>query len=78
MVCLDLADRGTTWSAPGNLPTLTVHRWTSDQITFEVPTPSGASGDQYQVVPGTTATLQVVSAGGTSNTVHLQIVSPGP
>jgi NPCBM-associated, NEW3 domain of alpha-galactosidase len=73
---LDLTDGATTWSAPGNLPTLTVQRWSNDQITFEVPTPSGASGDQYQVVAGTTATLQVVTAGGTSNTVPLRIVSP--
>jgi hypothetical protein len=73
---LVFTDSGNTWSAPGNLPTLTVPRWTNEQITFEVPTPSGASGDQYQVVAGTTATLQVVTAGGTSNPVPLRIVSP--
>jgi hypothetical protein len=41
-----------------------------------VPTPSGSSGDEYQVVPGTTASLQVITAGSTSNTADLQIVSP--
>lgn len=73
---LTLSDDGTTWSAPGNLPTLTVLRWSNDRITFRVPTGSGASGDQYHVVPGTEASLQVTTAGGTSNVVHLGITAP--
>jgi hypothetical protein len=73
---LQLTDDGTTWAAPGTIPVLTVLRWSNDEITFEVPTPSGSSGDEYQVVPGTTASLQVVTAGGTSNMAALRIVSP--
>jgi hypothetical protein len=60
---------------PGNLATLAGRQRSNDRITFEVPTPSGASGDQYQVVPGTTATLQVVTAGGPSNAVPLRIAA---
>jgi hypothetical protein len=70
---LDFTDGATTWGPPGTVPTLTVVHWTDHQITFGVPTPSGASGDQYQVTPGTTATLQVVTAGGASNRVPLRI-----
>jgi hypothetical protein len=70
---LALTDGATTWSAPGNLPALTVLHWTDKQITFEIPTPSGTAGDQYELIPATTATLQVVTAGGTSNTVPLGI-----
>jgi hypothetical protein len=73
---LQLTDDGTTWAAPGTIPTLTVLHWSNDRITFQVPTPSGMSGDEYQVVPGTTASLQVVTAGGTSNMAGLRIVSP--
>jgi hypothetical protein len=73
---LQLTDDGTTWAAPGTIPTLTVLRWSNDQITFQVPTPTGSSGDEYQVVPGTTASLQVTTAGGMSNTADLRIVSP--
>jgi hypothetical protein len=73
---LQLTDDGTTWAAPGTLPTLTVLKWSNNKITFQVPTPSGSSGDQYQVVPGTTASLQVVTAGGTSNTMNLGIAAP--
>jgi hypothetical protein len=74
---LQLTDDGTIWAGPGTIPTLTVRRWSNDQITFQVPDRSGSSGDEYQVVPGTTASLQVATAGGTSNTVYLRIVSPG-
>jgi IPT/TIG domain len=73
---LQLTDDGTTWAAPGTIPTLTILHWSSDQITFQVPTPSGSSGDEYHVVPGTTASLQVATAGGTSNMAGLRIVSP--
>ena len=73
---LQLTDHGTTWAAPGTIPTLTVLNWSNDKITFQVPTPSGSSGDEYQVIPGTTASLQVVTAGGTSNMADLQIGSP--
>ncbi len=72
---LQLTDQGTTWSAPGNLPTLHVLQWTDHVIVFRVPSPSGPGGDTYQVVPGTTASLQVTTVGGQSNSVSLPIVS---
>jgi NPCBM-associated, NEW3 domain of alpha-galactosidase len=72
---LQLTDQDTTWSAPGTLPTLRVRQWTDHLIVFQVPTPSGPDGDTYQVVPGTTAKLQVITVGGESNTVNLSIVS---
>ena len=72
---LQLTDHGTTWSAPGTIPTLRVLQWSDSAIVFQVPTPSGTGGDTYHVTPGTTATLQVTTVGGQSNTVKLPIVS---
>jgi hypothetical protein len=72
---LQLTDQGTTWSAPGNIPTLRVLHWSDSRIVFQVPTPSGPGGNTYQVVPGTTASLQVITVGGQSNTVSLPIAS---
>jgi hypothetical protein len=42
-----------------------IDSWNADQITFTVPTPQGTP---YHVVPGTTATVTVPTADGTSNT----------
>jgi hypothetical protein len=72
---LQFSDAGTTWSNPGNLPTLRVMQWSDHSIVFRVPTPSGPGGDTYQVVPGTRASLQVITVGGQSNTVTLRIAS---
>jgi hypothetical protein len=72
---LQLTDQGTTWSAPGTLPTVRVLEWTDHVIVFQVPTPSGPDGDTYHVVPGTTASLQVTTVGGESNTADLSIAS---
>src|SRR5690348_11160129 len=46
---LQFTDQGTTWSAPGTLPTLRVLQWTDHAIVFQVPTPSGPGGDTYHV-----------------------------
>jgi hypothetical protein len=72
---LQLTDNGTTWSAPGTIPTLQVLQWADHRIVFQVPTPSGPGGDTYHVAAGTTASLHVITAGGKSNTVSLSIVS---
>jgi NPCBM-associated, NEW3 domain of alpha-galactosidase len=72
---LQFSDADTTWSNPGNLPTLRVMQWSDHSIVFQVPTPSGPGGDTYQVVPGTRASLQVITVGGQSNTVTLGIAS---
>jgi hypothetical protein len=48
--------------------------WSDNQITFTIPSPSG-SGGQWHVVPGSTATITVTTAQGTSNTATLTIGS---
>ena len=71
---ITFSDGGTNWGAPGDAATFTVNSWRNDQITFTVPTPSGAGG-QWHVVPGTTATVTVTTADGTSNTANVAISS---
>ena len=72
---VQFTDQGTTWSAPGTLPTLRILQWTDHLIVFQVPAPSGPDGDTYRVVPGTTASVQVVTVGGQSNAVNLSVVT---
>ena len=57
------SDNGTNWGAPGNAASLTVDSWSDTAITFTVPTPSGTNG-QYQVWPGTPASVTVVDDSG--------------
>jgi hypothetical protein len=66
------SDGGTNWGAPPDQATFTVDSWSDGKITFTVPTPSG-SGDEWQVVPGSTATVTVTTANGTSGTAALTI-----
>ncbi|HWG03182.1 MAG TPA: hypothetical protein VG164_15220 [Trebonia sp.] len=48
--------------------------WSDDKVTFTVPTPSGTGG-MWHVDPGSTATVTVTTANGTSNTATLAIGS---
>jgi hypothetical protein len=57
------SDNGTNWGGPGNTASFTVDSWSDTAITFTVPTPSGANG-QYQVWPGTPASVTVVDNSG--------------
>ena len=72
---ITFSDDGTNWGAPGDAATFTLDSWSNDQITFTVPTPSGAGG-QWHVVPGTaTVTVTVTTANGTSAAATLTIGS---
>jgi hypothetical protein len=71
---ITFSDDGTNWGAPPDEATFSLDSWSDNQITFTIPSPSG-SGDQWQVVPGSTATVTVTTANGTSNTGTLTIGS---
>jgi hypothetical protein len=66
------ADGGTSWGAPFDGAAFTVNSWSDTKITFTIPTPSGPGG-VWHVNPGDTATVNVTTAGGTSNTVPISI-----
>jgi hypothetical protein len=69
-------DAGVSWGAPGNAAPFQVDSWSNTQITFTVPTPSGPN-DAWAVVPGTTATITVVtSEGGATSPETLTISGP--
>jgi predicted alpha-1,2-mannosidase len=69
------SDNNIDWGPPGNLATFHVDSWSDTQITFTVPTPSGASG-QWHVAPGSTAMVTVVNdAGQMSDTAALDIAA---
>ena len=71
---ITFSDDGTNWGAPGDAATFTLNSWSNDQITFTVPTPSGAGGE-WHVVPGSTATVTVTTVDGTSNSANVAIAS---
>lgn len=72
-----LTDAGIQWGGPSDAAQLSIGSWSNTQVTFTVPTPQGSS-DQWQVIPGTTATVAVTMATGVaSNAVSLLILSPG-
>ncbi len=72
-----LTDAGIQWGGPSDAAQLSIGSWSDTQVTFTVPTPQGSS-DQWQVIPGTTATVAVTTAAGVaSNAVSLLILSPG-
>jgi hypothetical protein len=71
---ITFGDGGTNWGAPPDLATFSLGSWSDDKITFTVPSPSG-TGDEWQVDPGSTATVTVTTANGTSNTATLAIGS---
>jgi hypothetical protein len=65
-------DGPTSWGAPFDGATFQIDSWSDSKITFTIPTPSGPGGI-WHVTPGSTATLNVTTPGGTSNTVPVQI-----
>jgi hypothetical protein len=71
---LTFSDAGTNWGAPPDLATFSVDSWGDNQVTFTIPSPSG-SGGQWHVFPGSTATVTVTTADGTSSTATLTIGS---
>jgi hypothetical protein len=71
---ITFSDGGTNWGAPPDLATFSLDSWSDNQITFTVPSPSGSNG-MWHVVPGSTATVIVTTADGTSNTATLTIGS---
>lgn len=71
---ITFSDDGTNWGAPPDEAAFSVDSWSDNQVTFTVPSPSG-SGGQWHVVPGSTATVTVTTANGTSNTATVVIGS---
>ncbi|HZC74027.1 MAG TPA: TIM-barrel domain-containing protein [Jatrophihabitans sp.] len=69
---LFFVDGDTSWGAPFDGATFVVNSWSDTKITFTIPTPSGPGGI-WHVTPGDTATVNVNTAGGTSNTVPIAI-----
>jgi hypothetical protein len=65
-------DGATSWGAPFDGATFQVNSWSDTAITFTVPTPSGPNGI-WHVSPGDTATVQVTTAAGSSDSVPLSI-----
>ncbi|HEV3355945.1 MAG TPA: TIM-barrel domain-containing protein [Pseudonocardiaceae bacterium] len=59
------ADGPISWGAPFDGATFQVDSWSDTKITFTVPEPSGTGGI-WHVTPGTTATVDVNTAGGAS------------
>ncbi|HEY1701905.1 MAG TPA: TIM-barrel domain-containing protein [Trebonia sp.] len=71
---ITFSDDGTNWGAPPDEATFNLGSWGDDQITFTIPSPSG-SGGQWHVDPGSTATVAVTTADGTSSPATLTIGS---
>jgi Glycosyl hydrolases family 31 TIM-barrel domain/Glycosyl hydrolase family 31 C-terminal domain/Domain of unknown function (DUF5110)/NPCBM-associated, NEW3 domain of alpha-galactosidase/Carbohydrate binding module (family 6)/IPT/TIG domain len=71
---ITFSDDGTNWGAPPDLATFSLDSWSDNQITFTIPSPSG-SGGQWHVDPGSTATIAVTTANGTSSAASLTIGS---
>jgi hypothetical protein len=69
---ITFSDDGTNWGAPPDQAAFTLGSWSDGRITFTVPSPSGPGG-QWHVVPGSTATITVTTANGTSNTATVTI-----
>ena len=65
-------DGPTSWGAPFDGATFQVHSWSDTKITFTIPTPSGPGGI-WHVTPGSTATVQVTTPGGSSSTAPVLI-----
>jgi len=65
-------DGPTSWGAPFDGATFQVDSWSDTKITFTIPTPSGPGGI-WHVIPGSTATVQVTTPGGSSNTEPILI-----
>jgi hypothetical protein len=74
---LTFSDNGTNWGAPPDLASFTIDSWSDSAITFTVPQPSGPNGE-WAVTPGTTASITVTSAAGTSGTTDVTIGATAP
>ena len=71
-------DNGVNWGAPGDTAAWTIVSWTNTQIVFDVPQPSGTSG-QWSVAPGTDASFTVTNSSGyTSPPQTVAITQPTP
>lgn len=68
-------DAGTTWGASGGPAAVTVDSWSGTSITFTVPGPSGTN-NEWQVFPGSEATVSVVPASGTSSNAAILEITP--
>ena len=71
---ITFSDDGTNWGAPPDEATFTLNSWGANSVTFTVPSPSGTGGE-WHVVPGSTATVTVTTADGTSSPATLTIGS---
>jgi hypothetical protein len=65
-------DGSVSWGAPFDGATFQVDSWSDTKITFTIPTPSGPGG-VWHVTPGSTATVQVTTPGGSSTTAPVLI-----
>jgi alpha-glucosidase (family GH31 glycosyl hydrolase) len=71
---ITFSDDGTNWGAPPDEATFSLDSWSDGTITFTVPSPSGTGGE-WHVVPGSTATITVTTADGSSSATNLTIGS---
>jgi len=71
---ITFSDDGTNWGAPPDVATFSLDSWSDDTITFTIPSPSGPGGEYY-VVPGSTATVTVTTADGSSSAGQVTIGS---
>jgi hypothetical protein len=69
-----LADLGIEWGPPGTAA-LTVDSWSDTAVTFTVPAPSGTNG-QTHVWAGSTATVEVVTSGGSASSTGVLDITP--
>jgi hypothetical protein len=69
---LFFVDGDTSWGAPFDGAEFHVNSWSDTKITFTVPTPSGPGGI-WHVTPGTTATVSVHTAAGSSADASIKI-----
>ena len=65
-------DGPTSWGAPFDAAAFQIDSWSDTKITFTIPTPSGPGG-VWHVIPGTTATVSVTNAAGSSASLPIQI-----
>jgi hypothetical protein len=65
-------DGDTSWGAPFDGAEFHVNSWSDTKVTFTVPTPSGPGGI-WHVTPGTTATVSINTAAGSSASLPIRI-----
>ncbi len=67
---IKFSDNGINWGEPGDEGPFQVVSWSDTKVVFKVPVASG----WYSVVPGTTATVKMITPFGTTATQSLEIV----